>query len=256
VPIGGLGGLIGLGGGEFRLPVLMHVIGFEARSSIPVNLMVSFVTLAISVVARSRAVPAMQLMSLLPELAGLAVGGIISAALAAGFVHRIANHRLMQMIAALLAALGVLLLVEVAQPFEHSSLIPTVVELRVGVALVLGLGIGVVSSLLGVAGGELLIPSLIFIFGSDIRVAGSASALVSLCVVLSGLWRYRQLGAIPSGGGISRIVTAMSAGSVLGAVVGGLALAYAPVGALKVMLGCVLIAAAGKTIASQRRPRA
>ena len=31
VPIGGLGGLIGLGGGEFRLPVLMHGIGFNAR---------------------------------------------------------------------------------------------------------------------------------------------------------------------------------------------------------------------------------
>jgi hypothetical protein len=32
VPIGGLGGLIGLGGGEFRLPVLMYGIGFNARS--------------------------------------------------------------------------------------------------------------------------------------------------------------------------------------------------------------------------------
>jgi hypothetical protein len=30
VPIGGLGGLIGLGGGEFRLPVLMYGIGFDA----------------------------------------------------------------------------------------------------------------------------------------------------------------------------------------------------------------------------------
>src|SRR6478735_11479342 len=28
VPIGGLGGLIGLGGGEFRLPVLIYGIGF------------------------------------------------------------------------------------------------------------------------------------------------------------------------------------------------------------------------------------
>ena len=31
VPIGGLAGLIGLGGGEFRLPVLMHGIGFDAK---------------------------------------------------------------------------------------------------------------------------------------------------------------------------------------------------------------------------------
>ena len=30
VPIGGLAGLIGLGGGEFRLPVLTQFIGFPA----------------------------------------------------------------------------------------------------------------------------------------------------------------------------------------------------------------------------------
>jgi uncharacterized protein len=35
VPIGGLAGLIGLGGGEFRLPVLMHGIGFDAKSAAP-----------------------------------------------------------------------------------------------------------------------------------------------------------------------------------------------------------------------------
>ena len=29
VPIGGLGGLIGLGGGELRLPMLMHSLGFD-----------------------------------------------------------------------------------------------------------------------------------------------------------------------------------------------------------------------------------
>jgi uncharacterized protein len=48
VPIGGLGGLIGLGGGEFRLPVLMYGIGFDAKSAIPLNLIVSLVTLAFS----------------------------------------------------------------------------------------------------------------------------------------------------------------------------------------------------------------
>ena len=38
VPIGGLGGLVGLGGGAFRLPVLTHAIGFPARVTIPLIL--------------------------------------------------------------------------------------------------------------------------------------------------------------------------------------------------------------------------
>jgi uncharacterized protein len=41
VPIGGLAGLVGLGGGEFRLPVLMYVVGYPARTAVPLNLAVS-----------------------------------------------------------------------------------------------------------------------------------------------------------------------------------------------------------------------
>jgi uncharacterized membrane protein YfcA len=39
----------------------------------------------------------------------------------------------------------------------------------------------------------------------------------------------------------------MAAGSIIGATLGGLAVAYAPVAFLKVLLGCVLLATAGKT---------
>jgi uncharacterized protein len=120
------------------------------------------------------------------------------------------------------------------------------VRLLVGVGI--GTGIGLVSSVLGVAGGELLIPTLIFIFGMEIRTAGSASILISLGIVLVGLWRYWRSNAIPQGRGIQRITFAMSAGSILGATLGGLAVAYAPVQFLKVLLGSVLIVAAGKTM--------
>jgi len=78
--------------------------------------------------------------------------------------------------------------------------------------IAIGAGIGLASSVLGVAGGELLIPTLIFIFGADIRTAGSASILISLGIVLMGLWRYWRSNAIPQGRGIQRITFAMSAG--------------------------------------------
>jgi uncharacterized membrane protein YfcA len=106
--------------------------------------------------------------------------------------------------------------------------------------------------MLGVAGGELVIPTLIFLFNVDIKSAGSASILISLCVVGIGLWRYWKLDAIPKGRGVQRIVSAMGTGSIIGAVLGGLAVAYAPIPVLKVFLGIVLIAAAGKTIAGHR----
>jgi uncharacterized protein len=45
-----------LGGGEFRLPVLMYVVGYPARTAVPLNLAVSLITLTFALVVRSRAV--------------------------------------------------------------------------------------------------------------------------------------------------------------------------------------------------------
>jgi uncharacterized protein len=79
VPIGGLGGLIGFGGGEFRLPVLMYGIGFNARSAVPLNLLTSLVTLTFALAIRSGAVSLGAVVPYLPEMAGVVAGGMVSA---------------------------------------------------------------------------------------------------------------------------------------------------------------------------------
>lgn len=247
VPIGGLAGLIGLGGGEFRLPVLMHAIGFDAKSAVPLNLMISFVTLTFAMISRSGAVSLSPIGPHLPEIAGLAIGGMASAVYGTHLVGRLTGERLVRLIAFLLFGIGALLLWEAAFPFQYTSPLPASATAHLCVGTAIGIGIGLVSSVLGVAGGELLIPTLVFVFGADIRTAGSASILISLGIVLIGLWRYWRSNAIPQGRGIQRITFAMSAGSVLGATLGGLAVAYAPVVFLKVLLGCVLLGAAVKT---------
>jgi uncharacterized membrane protein YfcA len=251
VPIGGLGGLIGLGGGEFRLPILMHSLGFDARSAIPLNLTVSLITLAVAMIARGFFVPLAAIVPHLPEVIGLAAGGMLSAFWGAGLVKKLSARRLVQVVALLLAAIGALLLVETLTTWHPVALLPASQPTRAAAGLLIGAGVGLVSSMLGVAGGELLIPSLIFVFGVEIRIAGSASILISLGVVLMGLWRYWRLDAFPRGRGVQRITLAMSMGSVIGATAGGLAIAYAPTALLKLLLGAVLIAAAGKTLTSQ-----
>ena len=62
----------------------------------------------------------------------------------------------------------------------------------VAAGLVAGLGIGMVAALLGVAGGELLIPTIVILFGMDVKVAGSLSLCVSLPTMIVGFARYRQ----------------------------------------------------------------
>jgi uncharacterized protein len=97
----------------------------------------------------------------------------------------------------------------------------------------------------------LLIPTMMFVFGADIKTAGTASIVISVCVVTSGLWRYWRLGAIEMRLGARRIVSAMSAGSLVGAALGGIAVGFAPVVAVKALLGCILIAAAAKVAVSE-----
>jgi len=247
VPIGGLAGLIGLGGGEFRLPVLTQLIGFSAREAIPLNLLISLATLSFALVTRNYAVPVSGVVAHLPEVIGLTLGGVISAIFGVRIVLRISARRLTMSMAALLAALGALLVIEAFVPVGDAGFSAHSPDFRALAGVLLGLGVGVVSSMLGVAGGELLIPALVFIFGADIRIAGTASVLISLAIVATGLWRYQRAGALPMSGGAPRIAASMSAGSLVGAVLGGMAIVVAPVELLKVVLGTVLIFAAVKT---------
>ena len=96
VPIGGLAGLVGLGGGEFRLPVLMYVVGYPARTAVPLNLAVSLITLTFALVVRSRAVSVASLVPYLNEVVGLAVGGVASAFYGARFVSAIKSEHLIK----------------------------------------------------------------------------------------------------------------------------------------------------------------
>ena len=118
-------------------------------------------------------------------------------------------------------------------------------------AVLIGVGIGLVSSLLGVAGGELIIPTLVFLFGADIKIAGTASVLVSLPTVLAGLGRYVRLGAFEERSDLSTLVLPMGVGSILGAFLGGVLVPYVPAGVLKVGLGVILIVSAVRIFRAQ-----
>jgi uncharacterized protein len=77
-------------------------------------------------------------------------------------------------------------IVEAFLPQDVSGLLPASPLARLVAAVIFGLGIGLVSSLLGVAGGELIIPTLVFAFGVGIKTAGTASLLISLPTVAVG----------------------------------------------------------------------
>lgn len=249
--IGTLGGLIGLGGAEFRLPVLVGLLGMTPRAAVPMNLVVSLITLSAALLGRSTSLALGTLAPLWPEILGLVAGGVVSALWGAGVVSRLSDRRLTLMLGALLAAIGVLLVVEAFLPVQGQGLAPADATARISIALLFGLAIGAVAALLGVAGGELLIPTFIFVFGADVTTAGTASIVVSLILVPVAIWRYARLGMLPKRRDLSTVALPMGSGSVVGAVLGGSAVGLVAPSILKLILGVVLIVSSVKTFAER-----
>jgi uncharacterized membrane protein YfcA len=148
-----LGGLIGLGGAEFRLPILITLFALYAHRAVRINLLISVATLAMSAVARLGFLGSFRV-----EIMGLIVGGIIAAWIGASLLSRIPKARMMTVIAVLLMITAVLLTIEALwAPQGHWAALAPDSMMRPIVAVVAGLAIGAINSLRGVAGGEFLI---------------------------------------------------------------------------------------------------
>ena len=94
--------------------------------------------------------------------------------------------------------------------------------------LVAGFGIGVVAAVMGVAGGELLIPTIVLLYGIDIKLAGSLSLAVSLPIMLVAFARYSRDQAFTVLRGNGWFILAMTVGSIAGTVIGALLLSVIP----------------------------
>ncbi len=122
-----------------------------------------------------------------------------------------------------------------------------VLAVQVALGVVTGAGVGVVAAVMGVAGGELLIPTTTLLSAADVRVAGSLSLLVSLPTVLVAFSRYSRDRAFEVLRRHAACVTAMAAGSVAGSVAGGLLVGVVPEAVLVPLVVVLLLVSAGKT---------
>jgi uncharacterized protein len=250
-----LGGLIGLGGAEFRLPLLIAIFALYPHRAIRINLLISLATLAMSAAARVNFLPAVSLADFRVEIIGMLVGGIFAAWFGAAYLSRIPKARIMGVIAVLLFATAVLLMTETFIAGATWTVLPHDALWRAPLAVLAGLVVGVISSMLGVAGGEFIIPILIFMFGADIKTAGTASVLISIPVVLTGVARHWLTGHYRSQSMMLFLVLPMSIGSLIGAAAGGYLAAWAPTDTLRLVLAVILAVSALKLWSKGHDPR-
>ncbi|MFD3682765.1 sulfite exporter TauE/SafE family protein [Streptomyces sp. NPDC058613] len=241
--IGVLGGMIGLGGAEFRLPLLISLFGFAALSAVILNKAMSLVVVLVALPARLAAVPAADVAARWPVAVNLLAGSLLGAWAGASWAVRMRSTTLYKVLAALMVLMAAALVVTHTTTLDTLAL-PLGAQISAGVAA--GFGIGVVAAIMGVAGGELLIPTIVLLFGEGIKTAGSLSLLVSLPTMLVAFARYSRDGSIAVLGANLRFTATMAAGSVAGAVLGGLLLGVFPDLVLIPALAVILLVSAVK----------
>lgn len=252
--IGLLGGLIGLGGAEFRLPVLVGVFRLPTLKAIILNKAMSLGVVACALVFRLKVVPLEQVLAQQSIVLNLLAGSLAGAWFGAGRVMQMPKQWLDRLVLSLLVLLALLMLAEsVFGLGSGGGAFADEAALRWGFGMLAGVVIGVVAAVLGVAGGELLIPTIVLLYGADIKLAGSLSLAVSLPTMLVGFARYASSQAFSVLREERGLAGSMLSGSLVGAALGASLLGLVPARWLSLGLGLILLVSAFKVFQHSSR---
>lgn len=243
-PIGVLSGFTGVGGGEYRAPVLLALHG-RVRWAIATNLLVGILVATFNVILRQ----AWDLAAAYLIVGLLLIPGTVPGAYLGAMVTRwVSAKALKAFLAGILVVTGLRLVL-----FEVPTGRPVSIDvLAIAVALVLGFGLGVISGLLGLAAGEYRIPALVFLFGFPTVVAGTVSSLVSIPGQLTGFLKHRHLGH--TGRASFRLGATMGLASIGGVALGVGVLGHATEALVAQVLGLAMILAATRILWDIRHP--
>jgi uncharacterized membrane protein YfcA len=193
--------------------------------------------------ARLAAVPLADLGAHWSVAANLLAGSLLGAWAGASWAVRARTATLYKVLAVLMVLMAAALVLTHTTTVGTPAL-PGPIQAIAGV--VAGFGIGAVAAIMGVAGGELLIPTIVLLYAIDLTTAGSVSLLVSLPTMLVAFARYSRDGSFAVLRSNLRFATVMIAGSIAGALLGGLLLGAVPDLILVPALAAILLISAIK----------
>ena len=151
--IGTLGGLIGLGGAEFRLPVLVSLFRLDTLEAVILNKAMSLVVVAAALLFRGGTIAPDILLAHLDVVLNLLAGSLVGAWWAAGHAITLPRQSLNRIVMVLLVALSLVMLSEAwAGGHEGGAALFEAGTLRFVAGVLAGLGIGVVAAPVARAG--------------------------------------------------------------------------------------------------------
>lgn len=247
-----LGGLIGLGGAEFRLPVLVGIFKVRTLQAIVINLVVSLITVIFSLIFRTRLGNLDLITANIGIVVNLLAGSLVGAFVGVNFATKISERALNRVVVVFLLTLSLILIGHQFIFGLDAIQLPTL--LRVALGFLAGIAIGVFSSMLGVAGGEMIIPTIVILYSVDIKLAGSLSLAISIPTIIIGLVRYQRRGKLSGVSEYRAFILWMALGSIAGALLGSYLLRFVSSAFLYILLGLILFGSAIKLISHEKAP--
>lgn len=196
-------GWLGAGGTAIALPALVYVVGLEPHTAVAFSLLlVGGVSVFGALLHHNKGLVCWR------SALSFAPFGVLGAALGSRSSYLLSGRALLLSFSTLLVVVAILLLAERRAPVEsvrrHWSLIA-----------VSGFGIGIVTGMLGVGGGFVIVPALMWCAGLDIRRAVSTS-LVVIAINSSAAFAGHALMRPPQ----PRLALALLAAAALGMALG------------------------------------
>ncbi len=243
--VASLGGLIGLGGAEFRLPILVGFFSFGTITAVIINKVISLCVVLFSLIFRSNTIGFDLILPELGVIINILIGSLFGAYLGANYALKIKQEVLNKIILILLILLAFSMIfghssLEASKPLFENSIILFISGVIAGVL------IGVIAAVLGVAGGEFIIPTLILLFGIEPKLAGSISLCISLPTMIMAFTRYFKSEQFKEILKEKSFVLYMIFGSILGSFIGSLLLEYVNSQYITLLLGFILLISAWK----------
>ncbi|MGQ9479030.1 MAG: sulfite exporter TauE/SafE family protein [Thermoproteota archaeon] len=231
-------GLLGVGGGEFRIPVLLYLVNLPVLPSIVINLLIGLLTVSVSFITRYQMVP--MTTDAFSIALFMSFGSILGSYFGARLTGRINEGLLKKFLMVLLIMAGLRMILDLLIGWGSPSFLPPyLIEIILSIST--GLLIGIVSGLLGVAGGEYRIPTLVYLFGLPIKTAGTVSLLVSIPTISTGLVKHWLIGHLNKYGIAVGLIMGFT--SIMGSYMGSLFIHFISESLLKLLLGIVLLLA-------------
>ena len=223
---GTLLGLLGGGGSIIAVPILVYVLGLQAKTAIGTSLVIVGLASFFAVLPHWRRNYVSLRIALLFGASG-AIGSYLGGVLAGGISDQIQ----LIMFASIMALVGILMLTsgknnEASRPQQSHQL---------AIVLAAGLGAGLLTGLLGVGGGFIIVPALMLVLGLPMKQAVGTSLLVISMNSLVGATAYASHISFTGS------VLPFAIGTILSAPVAGYFAHYIEQGKLKVGFALALL---------------